>query len=119
MRGIVRKILAASRFDLEIHEAGDSTATLERLRNGDIGLVFLDYNMPGLNGADILSGLKRHYPEVAIVMMGAELKRGVSGRPHLSRALAMLKKPFLSGRRRCRAPALFRRARAEMTLREY
>ena len=90
----MRKILAASRFDLEIHEAGDSTATLERLRNGDIGLVFLDYNMPGLNGADILLGLKRHYPEVAIVMMGAELKRGVSGRPHLSRALAMLKKPF-------------------------
>lgn len=94
MRGMVRKILAASRFDLEIHEAGDSTATLERLRNGDIGLVFLDYNMPGLNGADILSGLKRHYPEVAIVMMGSELKRGTTGRPHLSRTLAMLKKPF-------------------------
>ena len=94
VRGIVRKILAASRFDLEVHEAGDSTATLDRLRTGDIGLVFLDYNMPGLNGADILSGLKRHYPEVAIVMMGSEQKKAASGRPHLSRALAMLKKPF-------------------------
>jgi len=94
MRGIVRKILAASRFELDIHEASDSTAALDRLRNGKFGMVFLDYSMPGLNGADILLGIKRESPNVAIVMMTSALNRGASGRPHLSGALASLKKPF-------------------------
>src|SRR5471032_1776007 len=58
MRGIVRKILAASRFELDIHEAADSTAALDQLRNGSFGMVFLDYNVPRLNGADILLGLR-------------------------------------------------------------
>ena len=94
MRGIVRKILAASRFELNIHEAEDTSAALDRLRSGNIGVVFLDYNMPGLNGADILLGIKRQSPQAAIVMMSASLKRGASGRPHLSGALGFLKKPF-------------------------
>jgi CheY-like chemotaxis protein len=94
MRGIVRKILAASRFELDIHEAEDGSDALERLRKNDIGVVFLDYNMPGLNGADILLGIKRQSPHAAIVMMSASLKRGASGRPHLSGALGFLKKPF-------------------------
>jgi len=94
MRSIVRKILAASRFELAIHEAEDGSAALDQLRNGKFGMVFLDYNMPGLNGADILLGIKRESPNVAIVMMTSALNRGASGRPHLSGALAFLKKPF-------------------------
>ena len=94
LRGIVRKILAASRFELDVHEASDSTAALVQLRNGGFGMVFLDYNMPGLNGADILLGIKRENPDVAIVMMSSALNRGASGRPHLSGALGFLKKPF-------------------------
>jgi DNA-binding response OmpR family regulator len=94
LRGIVRKILAASRFELDIHEAADSTAALDQLRNGSFGMVFLDYNMPRLNGADILLGIKRESPNVAIVMMSSALNRGASGRPHLSGALGFLKKPF-------------------------
>ena len=94
LRGVVRKILAASRFDLDIHEAEDSTDALDRLRKGTFGLVFLDYNMPGLNGADILQGIKRLRPNVAIVIMSSVLVGGAAGRPHLSNALAFLKKPF-------------------------
>ncbi len=94
MRSIVRKILAASRFDLDIHEAEDGSAALEQLRKGKFGVVFLDYGMPALNGADILLGIKRESPNVAIVMMTPALRRGASGRPHLSGALAFLKKPF-------------------------
>jgi DNA-binding response OmpR family regulator len=94
MRGIVRKILAASRFALDIHEASDCTAALDQMRNGGFGMIFLDYNVPGLNGADILLGIKRADPHVAVVMMTSELIRGTAGRPHLSGALGFLKKPF-------------------------
>ncbi|HSP49633.1 MAG TPA: response regulator [Pseudolabrys sp.] len=76
MRGIVRKILVASRFELEIHEAADYTSALDQLRNGSFGMVFLNYNMPRLNGADILLGIKRESPNVAIIMMSSALNRG-------------------------------------------
>jgi DNA-binding NtrC family response regulator len=94
LRGIVRKILAASRFELDVHEAEDGSAALEQLRNGNFGMVFLDYNMPGLNGADILSGIKRESPNVAIVMMTSERVNAAAGRPHLSGTLGFLNKPF-------------------------
>jgi DNA-binding NtrC family response regulator len=94
MRSIVRKILAASRFELDIHEAEDGSAALDQLRNGKFGMVFLDYSMPGLNGADILLRIKHESPNVAIVMMTSALDNAASGRPHLSGALGFLKKPF-------------------------
>ena len=55
MRSIVRKILSASHFALDIHEAPDGMAALEKLRSSNFGLVVVDYNMPGLNGFDMLS----------------------------------------------------------------
>ena len=94
MRSIVRKILAASRFELDIHEAKDGSAALEQLRKGKFGMVFLDYSMPGLNGADILLGIKREDPNVAIVMMTTALDKSASDSPRLSGTLAFLKKPF-------------------------
>jgi PleD family two-component response regulator len=52
-RRVVRKILSASRFELDIREAADNTDALSHLRRElTKGMVFLDYDMPGLNGAD-------------------------------------------------------------------
>ena len=94
MRSIVRKILAASRFDLDIHEAEDGSAALDQLRSGKFGVVFLDFGMPGLNGTDILSGIKREHPNMAIVMMTTALDNAGPDSPRLSGALAFLRKPF-------------------------
>ena len=93
LRGIVRKILAASRFELDIHEAADSSATLGKLQRSGFSLVFLDANMPGLNGADNLMRIKRQNPDVKIVMMATELEKTASERRRLSRVL-VLKMPF-------------------------
>lgn len=94
LRGIVRKILAASRFELDVREAFDSTAAFNRLRNGGFGIVFLDRNMPGLNGSDILAGIKRESPDAAIVMMTSTPDKGSAARPHLVGAFGSLTKPF-------------------------
>ncbi|MGH6726989.1 MAG: response regulator [Pseudolabrys sp.] len=94
MRSIVRKILAASRFDLDIHEAAESGAAFGQLRNGNFAVVFLDYNMPGLNGADILAAIKRASAQVAVVMMTTAVDKDAPVRPHLAGTLAFLKKPF-------------------------
>jgi CheY-like chemotaxis protein len=94
MRSIVRKILTASRFALDIHEAAEGIAALHQLRSGNFGMVFLDYNMPGLNGFETLSEIKRECPGVSVVMMTSTVDTAIADRAHASGALAFLKKPF-------------------------
>jgi len=94
MRSIVRKILSASRFALDIHEAAEGVAALKQLRGGKFGMVFLDYNMPGLNGFETLSEIKRESPDMAVVMMTSTLDKAIADRAYAAGALAFLKKPF-------------------------
>jgi DNA-binding NtrC family response regulator len=94
MRSIVRKILSASRFTLDIHDASEGIAALEQLRSGNFGMVFLDYNMPGLDGFETLSEIKREKPATAVVMMTSTLDVAIADRAQAAGALAFLKKPF-------------------------
>ena len=94
MRSIVRKILSASRFALDINEAEEGIAALNQLRSGNFDMVFLDYNMPGLNGFETLSEIKRENPKVAVVMMTAKTDDAIASRARAGGALAFLKKPF-------------------------
>jgi CheY-like chemotaxis protein len=93
-RSIVRKILSASRFTLDLHEASEGIAALEQLGTGRYGLVFLDHNMPGFNGIETLSEIKRLAPNVSVVMMTSTVDNAVTNRARASGALAFLKKPF-------------------------
>jgi DNA-binding NtrC family response regulator len=94
MRSIVRKILTASRFAFDVHEASEGIAALEQLGSGNFGLVFLDYNMPGFNGIETLSEIKRIAPQVSVVMMTSTLDNAIAARARAAGALAFLKKPF-------------------------
>ena len=94
MRSIVRKILTASRFALDIYEAAEGISALNELREGRFGLVFLDYNMPGLNGLETLSEIRRESSNVAVVMITSVVDPAVAERAHAIGALAFLKKPF-------------------------
>lgn len=94
MRSIVRKILSASRFALDVHEASEGNAAVNQLRAGKFGMVFLDYNMPGLNGFETLSQIKRDNPDVSVVIMTSTLDNAIAERARAAGALAFLKKPF-------------------------
>ena len=94
MRGIVRKILSASRFVFDVHEAEEGLTALHQLETSNFGMVFLDYNMPGFNGIETLSEIKRIAPKVSVVMMTSTASSAVINRAHATGALAFLKKPF-------------------------
>jgi len=94
MRSIVRKILSASRFPLDVHEADEGIAALERLRRENFGIVFLDHYMPGLDGLMTLSEIKREAPEVAVVMMTTVADEPVVEQAMTAGALGFLRKPF-------------------------
>ncbi len=110
----VRKILAASRFDWTSMKPPDSASALNDLRVGNSGVVFLDYDMPGLNGADILDGIKRLRPDTAIAMNGLKGADRPRRKAAYCRHAGLAEKAVLSRRRGCRHRALSRLARAAL-----
>lgn len=94
MRNIVKKILQASRFKFAIEDVQEGIAALAQLRSGKFHMAFLDYNMPGLNGLETLSEIRREMPNVAVVMITSTLDPAVADRARTAGALAFLKKPF-------------------------
>lgn len=94
MRGIVRKILSASIFPLDVADSDDSLKALQQLCNGNFDIVLLDHSMPVLDGFEILSELQRLQSDVAVVIMSAADNSTVAARAQLAGAAAFLKKPF-------------------------
>lgn len=94
MRSIVRKILSASRFTLNVQEVSEGAKALEQLDGGRCDLVFLDYNMPGLNGIETLAQIKQTAPNVSVVIMTSTVSDTIIARAQAAGALAFLKKPF-------------------------
>lgn len=94
MRSIVRKILVASRFPLEVAEVEEGIKALNMLKQGGFDIVFLDYNMPGLNGLETLSELRRQYPDIAVVMISSAESEDFAAQARQAGAAAFLRKPF-------------------------
>jgi CheY-like chemotaxis protein len=93
MRSIVRKILSASRYALEVSEADEGIAALKNIDRG-VDLVLLDYNMPGFNGIETLTEIKRVAPHVNVVMMTSTENTKLPDQAEASGAAAFLRKPF-------------------------
>ena len=93
MRSIVRKILAATRFPLDVHDVGQGSEALELARQVDFDLIFLDYNMPGFSGIETIGEIRREKRNPAFVLITSLQDEAVATR---ARALgaAFLKKPF-------------------------
>lgn len=94
MRSIVRKVLAAGRYPIKIADAPDGVAALAELRRAHADIVILDYNMPGLNGLDILREIRAVAPAAGVVMMSTTIDPSVARRALAEGATAFLNKPF-------------------------
>jgi CheY-like chemotaxis protein len=94
MRSIVRKILSASRFRMQVEEASEGIAALKQIASGHFELVILDYQMPGLNGLETLSEIKRKTPQVSVVLMTSGPDEALAERARAAGAAAFLRKPF-------------------------
>jgi CheY-like chemotaxis protein len=93
MRSIVRKVLWATRFPLEIVEVNDGAAALDAARGSEFGVVFLDCNMPGMSGLDALSALKRENRAMPVVMITSSQDEALAEKISAQGA-SLLKKPF-------------------------
>jgi CheY-like chemotaxis protein len=94
IRSIVRKMMRVSRFSLTTEEADDGTAALDLMRSGRFDIVFLDCNMPGLDGFATLAEIKRNHPGIATVMMTGTPDQSIAVRARVAGAKGFLFKPF-------------------------
>jgi CheY-like chemotaxis protein len=93
MRSIVRKILAATRFNFEIVEAQEGAAALKLARDSEFDIAFLDYNMPGFTGLETLAALKHGKMRMSVVVMTSTRDETLVERVRAQGAI-YLKKPF-------------------------
>ena len=93
MRSIVRKILAATRFPLEVHDVAQGGEALELARQIEFDLIFLDYNMPGFSGLETIGEIRREQRNPAFVLITSLQDEAVATRARALGAV-FLKKPF-------------------------
>lgn len=94
VRAIVRKMMRVSRFSLTTEETGKGVVALERMRSGRFDIVFLDCNMPGLDGFATLTEIRRNHPRIATVMMTGTPDQSIAARARAAGAKGFLFKPF-------------------------
>jgi CheY-like chemotaxis protein len=96
-RRIMRKVLDKSIFRLKVDEAGEGAAALSNCEATRYDVVFLDCNMPGVNGLDTLVRLRAQNPDIKIVMISSEHDPRREREALRLGAVAFLYKPFFPG----------------------
>ncbi|MCI0504072.1 response regulator [Candidatus Micrarchaeota archaeon] len=70
----IARILAAAGYSVQTAENG--VEALERFKSGGIGLILSDYNMPLMNGLELLAQIKSIAPSVPVITHAAGLDEG-------------------------------------------
>jgi CheY-like chemotaxis protein len=94
VRKIVQKVLAGSIFRMDCYEAPDGETALAYCDRVRFDIIFLDCNMPGLDGLATLDRLRLRSPEARVVMISGEKGRNYEARALKRGAAAFLQKPF-------------------------
>jgi CheY-like chemotaxis protein len=91
---VMRKVLASSIFHLNIEDARSGTEAIARCDTEPFDVVFLDVNMPGLNGHATLAHLLRANPQAKVIMISSEYNAPREHEALKLGAAAILHKPF-------------------------
>jgi len=76
MRRIIKNLLRDLGFN-NTQEADDGSTALPMLQKGDFDFVVTDWNMPGMQGIDLLKAIRadEHLKHIPVLMVTAEAKR--------------------------------------------
>lgn len=76
MRRIIRNLLKELEF-VNVDEAEDGAAGLEKIRNGNYGFVVSDWNMPNMDGLAMLQAIRADpsFTKLPFLMVTAEAKK--------------------------------------------
>ena len=97
MRAVIKKVIKASGFDIgDFFEAGNGSEALQVLDEHWLDLVLTDYNMPDMNGLELLKAMKNtdtlaDIPVIIVTTEGGDRRKEEF---LLQGAAAYIKKPF-------------------------
>jgi len=74
MRNIVKNSFAEMKVPFQCLEAENGKQALKLLESNDVTIVFLDWNMPGMDGIDFLKVVRAmpQYKDLPIIMVTSE-----------------------------------------------
>ncbi|MDY6856386.1 MAG: response regulator [Thermodesulfobacteriota bacterium] len=73
--------------------ADEALRVLNTKKNG-VGLVLIDYTMPGMNGLDLLKNIRKFHACLPVVIMTAYLEDGLVGEALQNNCNTLIEKPF-------------------------
>ena len=88
----VREVLTHSGF--EVHTAGNGPHAVERVAQGAFDAVVSDIRMPGMDGLELLRTVRRHRPDLPVILMTATPDVGTAMEACEFGALRYLLKPL-------------------------
>lgn len=94
VRRVVGKVLESSHFGFRISQAADGEAALKMHSDCAADIIFLDINMPGLDGIATLKRLKENTSKTRVVLMSSEQSGDKLNAAFEAGADGFLKKPF-------------------------
>ncbi len=97
MRSVIKKTIKASGFNTsEFHEAENGEAALKVLDNSWLDIVVTDYNMPVMNGIELIQEMKKNemFKEIPVLVITTEGNQQKIDAFIKSGATGYIKKPF-------------------------
>ena len=110
MRRIIKNLLRDLGFT-NIQEADDGSTALPMLQSGDFEFVVTDWNMPGMQGIDLLKAIRaddklKHLP---VLMVTAEAKKEQIVMAAQAGVNGYIVKPFTAGTLKAKLDKIFER----------
>lgn len=94
VRRIVQSVFTNSVFNIDVTEAGSGQAALECCASDKFDIIFLDCNMPGIDGLETLQRIMKHDSGAKVVMMTGERNEDKRRWALGNGAIGFLYKPF-------------------------
>lgn len=94
VRKIVLKVLTRSIFKLTCDEVESGEEACLRNQDNHYDIIFLDYNMPGMNGAETFIRLREQKPDARIILTSSEPESTIRQRLRPQKLDVFLPKPF-------------------------
>lgn len=94
VRRIVEKVLQKSIFDLQIVQAEDGPAAIDKVKESPYRVIFSDFNMPGMTGIELAQKLAAYTFNSDVILMSTEMNETLDKAAEEVGARAFLRKPF-------------------------
>jgi CheY-like chemotaxis protein len=93
-RHLIRKVLGTSRFEMGVDVVDNGELAVGLLRQQPFDVIFLDYDMPGLDGLETACLINEVCPSARIVMISAHHSEAIERAARYFGVVEFLKKPF-------------------------